>query len=325
MKASGTKQELIMAAATGQAPYSKSNQFLEGFIRWQAAGNPWDWEKYVSQIFGKRNPDSKDMKGVLTSIGIEIVSFDVWPGFSQPDFADCEKYASLINKSYDAKQQIQTDADSDKNIDMDMYKKILPEAESLIIVKKEREGVYYIILSKGQKKSAWFISHTYRLNTVEEGLRITWQPEAFLNFASTLSPISGSDAANRAFEIILWNLAKSGISLISEDMIQRVFGGVIDQATLSIEGMRQEYDENLAQKYGESSENLIAKIEPSDRPLAIIQLANEIIEADVQRRKYAEKNAEDVTNKFKTVEKLLLKVERYRKKMEKKQQSRRKR
>jgi hypothetical protein len=41
----------LIAAATGQAPYRTSNQFLEGFIQWQAAGNPENWETYLYRIF----------------------------------------------------------------------------------------------------------------------------------------------------------------------------------------------------------------------------------------------------------------------------------
>ena len=46
----GVDSHLVIAAALGQAPYRKSNQFLEGFIRWQRAGNPCDWENYLFQI-----------------------------------------------------------------------------------------------------------------------------------------------------------------------------------------------------------------------------------------------------------------------------------
>ena len=41
---------LIIAAARGEPPYRKTNVFLEGFINWQAAGNPNDWNSYIYKI-----------------------------------------------------------------------------------------------------------------------------------------------------------------------------------------------------------------------------------------------------------------------------------
>ena len=45
----------VIAAARNDAPYPKSNVFLEGYIRWHALGKTNEWESYLYQIFGITN------------------------------------------------------------------------------------------------------------------------------------------------------------------------------------------------------------------------------------------------------------------------------
>ena len=86
----------VYAAAMGQPPFRKSNQFLEGFIKWKSIGNAGDWKSYLFQIFGIRNPKKKDVRNSLLKKGIEIIDFYDWPGFSENDVNECKEYTEKI-------------------------------------------------------------------------------------------------------------------------------------------------------------------------------------------------------------------------------------
>lgn len=249
IKDNGPMSHLVMAAAMGQSPYRKSNAFLAGFIRWQAAGNSCDWESYIFQIFERSNPDVEDIRAALKKIGIEVIDFKDWPGFLETDYAERTEYTGKIKKIVDDRSQ-KIPADEMDQL-TDSYKKAEPEAEALIIVKKERNGNYHLISKCGEKSPAWFISHTSILNIIEPGTRITWQPESFLSFASTLAPLADSKSSDQAFETILWGLAQSGLNVLDEKAVIGVFGGAIDQATLNIKELRKAYEDTLSQKYCE--------------------------------------------------------------------------
>ena len=103
---------------------------------------------------------------------------------------------------------------------VDPEKKASPEAEVLQIVRKERAGYYYMLSEEGEQSDSWFISETSILNVVVDGIRITWQPEAFLRFTSTLFPTIDEQATEQAFEILLLELAKSGINLLDEKSLK---------------------------------------------------------------------------------------------------------
>lgn len=313
IKDNGTTSPLVIAAATGQPPYRKSNKFLEGFIRWQIAGNPCDWESYLFQIFGNHNPKAEDIKAAICKLGIEIIAFQDWSGFCDTNFAEVEEYAKKIQNIWEPKQQIPAIRD------VYPYKKAQPEAEALIIVKREREGYFYILSNRGQKSSSWFISDTSILNLIETGSRITWQPDAFLKFASTIFPISDSRSASHAFDTLLWQLAQSGLSLLNEKDISTVFGGVIDQATLSIVEQRQTYEDTLGKKYGEPLEAVMAKVSSMYKPLVALQLANEMAQVEAQRRRRIEMEAAETTKRARNAEKKLEEIEKFRQKMEQKQ------
>ncbi len=307
----GPASPAVIAAAMGQAPYRKSNQFLQGFVRWQSAGNPCDWETYNFQIFGARKPTNKDIKQALGKLGIEVIALEGWPGFVDLDFQVRDEYIERIIGLLLGIEEIGNESQASH-----FREKARPEAEALVVVKREREGTYNILSNEGDGSPSWFISQTSILNAVEKGTRITWQPEAFLGFASTLAPAADPQAADQAFETLLWGLAQSGLSVLDEDIVVRVFGGVIDQATLQIAEQRQRYHETIEEKYGEPLESVLARVSPQNRPLAALQLANEMGEALEKTRHRAEGAADVERRRAELAERKLSEVERFRKKME---------
>lgn len=201
-------------------------------------------------------------------------------------------------------------------IGIDLYKKAGPEAEALLITKKEQDGDYYMLSDSGQNSPAWFISHTSMLNGIIPGSKITWQPEAFLSFVSSLAPVPEARLADRAFEMILWGIAESGLSLLDEDIVESVLGGVIEQATLDIVEQVQVYDDCLADKYGQSVESVMEQVRPASRPLAAIQLANERAQSEERQRKLAQAEAAEAAERAGLAEKEVRKLSHVREKME---------
>jgi len=254
----------------------------------------------------------------LTKLGIEVIDFQDWPGFEQSDFQVSEEYLTKIMEFREGSQQETEDIQSDQAIDK--HRKAEPEGEALVIVKRERNGDYYITSQRGEQTPSWFISQTSILNTVDKGPRITWQPEAFLRFTSTLSFAADGHSSDHAFEALLWGLAQSGLSLLDEKTIQSVFGGAIDQAQINIEQERQLYEDTLEKKYGESLDQVMARLSPSNRPWAALQLANEMAQSLARQHRLAQASAAREKKRAELAEKQLREVERFRRKMEDKRQ-----
>ncbi|MEP7288453.1 MAG: SIR2 family protein [Chloroflexota bacterium] len=336
----GANSIFLKAAATGQSPYKKSNQFLEGFIVWRGAGKVANWESYLFAAFKSRNPSEVDLRNVLQESGIEIIPFQDWPGFSNSDFSEREEQTQKI---VDLRLKYSTSLDDNQyQQELDFSKKAQPEAEALIIIRAERYGQYHIMSQPDQSSPSWFISDTSLLNITEEGQnavspRITWQSEAFLRFASTLVPANEEQASAQAFETILLGIAKSGISVLDEQFIENTLGSSIDQTNLPWDDVRQMYEETLREEYAESFESIMARTPPSKRPLAAIQLANQAaqvksrqLEREQERADTESKRADATQRKLNTISKFTLKQfakrkERAESKKKKQKKNRRKR
>lgn len=318
----GPNSPYVIAAARGEAPFRKSNLFLEGFIRWQSAGNPCNWGSYLYQIFGTYDYAEVDVKNALQKLGIEVIDLVTWPGFSDSHYPEIEEYAHRIASIWDQAQEPQLAADPD--LAVDPYKKAKPEAEAYNIIRREREGDYYIISKRGTKHPAWFISYTSILNIVESRNVITWQPQAFLSFASTICEVTEADLAEQAFERLVLGLAQSGLNFLDDDTIARVFGTVIDQARLDMEELRQVYEETLRSKYGEPVESVLARVPIPYYPIAVTQLAAEMAQVEAERRRIAEIQAKEATERAEQSEKQLKQLQKFRTKLIRKQSSRRK-
>jgi len=314
----GASSYRVMAAARGESPYKKQNEFLSAFIRWQHAGNRSDWRSYLYRIINSTKLDADSVKNSLRDIGIETVCLQDWPGFAEDDYHAIEERIKLIKDSVvSTREQFE---ESDEDILSEAHKKAVPEGEASIIIKKERRGDYYVHSSPGTKSDAWFISKTSILNLVDEGeARITWQPESFFNFASTICTETESEEAAKAFEAILLSVAESGVDLLDDETLGQVFGGIIDQASLSISEERDKYGKAIEEKYGESPDSIMARIAPPDRPMAALQIANEAAQLESERRKTAEEISADAVKRAASAEKELAGVKKFRLKWIRKQ------
>ena len=307
----GADSDYILAGARGDAPYNGQNQFLQGLIRWQADGNPRDWGEYCYVALGSQTPTRSDVRTALEKAGIEVVDFKYWPGFSDENGSERSEYLQRI---CELRLQGLT---SNEIVYNDLYKKAGPEAEALLVVKHERDGTFHVLSEPSHKSPSWFISHTSILNTIDDGLPVTWQPEAFLSFASTLSVKDEDEvSADRAFEALLWNLAKSGLTLLEDEAIMSVFGGVIDQASLRITEQRDLYEKTIAQKYGEPLEDVLSRVPKDHIPMVRTQLLEEMLQAQTQRLRASEARADSASKRAKESERELQNVEHFRRKME---------
>jgi len=307
----GPRSPSVIAGARGDAPYRKGNLFLGGFINWQSAGNPADWDQYLIATVGAANVYPDTVRRALQKLPVETIEFQDWPGFVSGDFAEKEEYVQRVVAVRDPL----TDFDEDE-----LRNKATPEAEAAVVVLRERDGRYHMLSAEGDNSPAWFVSQTSILNTISNGQRITWQPEAFMRFAATLAPAADQEAADRAFETLLWSLVQSGVVVLDDRIATDVFGGIIDQARLTITEQRAAYEKSLANKYGEPIEKVLERVAPLQQPLAALQLAHELAAKESRLRETAQVSAAEANKRAKAAESELAELQEYRQKLKEKQQ-----
>lgn len=323
IKEHGQNSLMVSASAQGEAPYDRKNLFMEGFVNWQAAGNPCDWKRYLFNIFGKHDFKEVNFEETLGVLGIEVIELEVWPGFLTLHHADIADYANQIVDRL--QPYIEEEFENETGRGLDLYKKANPEAEACNIIRKEREGIYHIISEQGKEHLAWFISHTSMLNMLEENVIVTWQPEAFLSYASTLCDMTDAESTKQAFERIVLGMAQSGINLFDDTTIERVFGGVIEQARLDMEELREEYVELLERKYSESIDSVLGKMPAQYIPVAVTQIAAEIAQKEAEKRRSVEAESASKDQRIIQLEKKLKPLEEYKVKLLRRQSKKKKR
>jgi SIR2-like domain len=308
----GPQAPEVLSAARGTAPYRKANLFLEGFINWQVAGNPADWDAYLNSVRGGGSTTRNLVRLALENAQIYSVVFSDWPGFETRDFAEAEESRNKIVDLVPGSNAMSSEEVAALII------KAKPEAEVHVIVSHERDGKYRILSEAGKSSQAWFISSTSILNRVQSDLKITWPPESFLRFASTLLPTTDQETAERAFETLLWTIAQSGLTVLDDRIAVKVFGGVIDQSRLLITDQHASYDRALADKYGTDVGTVLDQVPPLYRPLAALQLANEKAQKEEAGRQAALTVAADERGRVAKAEAELGELKQFRTKLEKK-------
>jgi hypothetical protein len=200
----------------------------------------------------------------------------------------------------------------------DPQRKAKPEAEALIVIQKERAGKLHILSSAPTRSEGWFISHTAILNSLcGDGSRITWSPESFLRFTEGLATGAASSEparADRMFETLLWSVAQSGLSLLDQNTVDAVFGSGGDQCVLNISQQRDQYARLLESKYGAAPDKVLEKVPRADQPLAALQLANELAQAEKTRADSAARESGELRKRLKQADRDLARLSRYRKK-----------
>ncbi len=303
-------------AAEGDTPYERSNQFLHGFVRWRDGGGAGGWAGYLVDAFGVATPTRPDMDSKIGSLGVEVISFPDWPGFSsERDYAEYDKYLHAI-----VQRRCQRGYEQQDEMDGDVYeraeRKARPEAEASVVVLRERAGEFNI-LSKDQIRShAWFISNTSILNLLVDGPRITWQPEAFLRFSDTLPMVSDGRDADQSFAVLLLSIAEGGVPLLAQDEIARVFRSTIDQSRLTLSQQHENYARVIEEKYGEPPDKVLARVAPTERPLAALQLANEAAERLSEQTTALAEGKRQAESEAKAAKSELRELDGFRKKLE---------
>jgi hypothetical protein len=102
--------------------------------------------------------------------------------------------------------------------------------------------------------------------------------------------------------------------------MERVFGGIIDQSALDMTQQLNLYNDTVEQKYGESPQAVMKRVQPIYRPLAALQIANEMAQAEATRRKNAEEIADQERKRANLAEQRLAKLDSFRKKLDTKSQ-----
>lgn len=315
----------VLYAAQGQPPYRKSNQFLEGYIRWQAAGNPADWEGYLQAAFGTRTPSDDDIRDKLEALGVSVIEFQDWPGFVDTMFATRDEKTIRITEMRATEPAIVAEEIDDAYEDeLDASKKAKPEAEAMLVILGERDGSLNILQASSAPSPAWFISHTSILNKLSESdTRITWWPESFLRFTEGLANRSGDTGrAERLFQTLLWTFAQTGTSLLDRRTVEIVFGAVGEQCEVQINEQRERYAKVLSSKYAATPEQLLKSVPKEDRPLAAVQMAFEVAQREASRADALAAQNLELAKKTKAAEGELEKLDRYKKKLSEREEKR---
>ena len=309
----------VIAGAQGNPPYRSQNQFLQGYVNWRASDQP-EWEAYLFAAFGSREPTPDDVRSSLRTVGLEVVHFSDWPGFDNMAYQDRQAaFEQLWSITMERGGGFY--ANEPKKLEH----KIQPEAEAFVVVDHERSGRFCMLSRPGEPTPANFVSSTSQLNLMAPK-KVTWQPEMFLQFANAMLSDYAPGSSDRAFDLVLWNLAQSGVTVLPEMSVKAAFGGVIDQASLVTADQEQAYQAVLESKYGESREAVLAQVPYSDRAMAALQLANEVVEtqarvmADLADSKTnVEARAAAESRRADKAEGTLSKVVRYKHKLDDKQ------
>lgn len=324
LKIHGPTSPEILYAAQGQPPYRKSNQFLQGYIRWQASGNPPDWDLYLHAVFGTMSPDRDVIRSRVEALGITVVNFQDWPGFDQNMFVERDQQRIKITEMRSPEALEKEEEIDEYGETLEASRKAKPEAEAMLVIQGERKGFLHILSDKAGPSQAWFISHTSILNAVcESNLRITWWPESFLRFTESLT--QGSIDAlrtERIFQTLLWTFAQSGVSPIDRNTVEAVFGSIGEQCEVEIKEQRERYASVLSAKYGATPEQVLRSVPLEDRPLAALQMANEVAQIEMERAHVLAQSNQDLAKKAKVMEAELDKLDKYKKKFLKREEIR---
>jgi hypothetical protein len=105
---------------------------------------------------------------------------------------------------------------------------------------------------------------------------------------------------------------------LDERVAAGVFGGVIDEARLSIREQHKAYEEVLGAKYGQSMEEVLERVPAVHQPLAALQLANERAARESELRAKAQAVAAEAVKRATVAEDELSTVQRYRRKLQEK-------
>ena len=220
----------------------------------------------------------------LQQVGIEKLSVEDWPGFEAAHVEYIRGYtaklvaanAKFVSRSTSMVQSVEPERKSE------------PEAEAAVVVLRERSGDYHMLSASGACSPAWFISNTAVLNTLEVGDPITWRPEVFVRFASTLFPESDRAASERAFDTLVWSVAQAGLTVVEESVAEQVFGGAIDQAAIDFRKEKANYASLLSEEYPDIEKSFFVNVPVVERPMVSAQLAFQAAMKETQRRVAAE-------------------------------------
>ena len=307
----------ILALGTGQPPFDRANTFAQGFIRWRAASNAGDWRRYVLQVCGPPVSGRRRTTEALRRVGIEEIPFEDWPGFDPAHTEDVRTYTAALIAA-NARLLARTGAGMVQSAEPD--RKSPPEAEAAAVVRRERLGDYHTLSSPGVPSPAWFISNTTVLNTLANGETITWRPEAFVRFASTLFPESDRAASDRAFDTLIWSVAQAGLIVVEENVAEQVFGRAIDQAAIDFRQEKEHYAALLSEEYPDIEKSFLTNVPVRDRPVVHTQLAFQAAMKETQKREAAEAQRDAALQEKKLLEAELAPLRRFAKKLQKRSQ-----
>jgi len=246
-----------LKAMTGRAG-ERSNAFLEGFVDEIVKGSIIDFSSYLHKICSfpiHTTCTNEDIMHALSKEKIYCYSLDMWDGFDQIMLHERDEQQAQIAK-------LRTERKTYKH-----ERQVKAEAEALIIIKQLRNKTFKI---SGQPFSnAFFISHTRIIDELSgNGAHITMQPEALLQWISTICPVSVEElsvlTSNLIFELTEYNL-----NIIDKSKLSFVFGPLINASKEKLKEEIENHRESIYEKYGAQSATAFSNINDLNAPVVI--------------------------------------------------------
>ncbi len=256
-KISGAPTDSTYRACGGWSG-ARSNAFLEGFVREISDGdcdpNLYAYLKKscLLKLAGKRCPDDC-VESSLSNSGIMCKSLKSWDGFDQLLWGEVEEHRLHIES---------------RRRDLGTYRhdrQTSAEAEVLVLVQGLRTGN----LRSGPESTphAFFISRSRVIdNVVDAATPITINPEALVQWASTLSACGVEELALLT-DRLLWELSENNIKIVDVQLLQRVFGPMIDASKEGLAEVKLKHADLIAERYGEDSERAFVTISEHEYPI----------------------------------------------------------
>ena len=277
---------LLLAVQAG-AGY-KQNLFLDGFTKWSASqGNP-KLYNYMAECLGKDYP--KDLaastKKQILNLGIDVLPFSQWPGFSETLF---ERRDRLSEQIADSRRSRSTYSGSSQC-----------DAEAEVVIITEMANVV-------------FLSQSSFLNNYSSK-PIVWKPETMFRFLTLFSSVP--PATDMLYQCMTQDFFYAGFDIIDEQSITNYASPLVHQARMKLETERAEYEKVLGKDRLTELEAKFEQTPDAQKPFYSMQFAFYVASQAEALRKIAVERATRAEDRTELTQKERKQYERLKAKQE---------
>jgi hypothetical protein len=294
-------RQILDEARRGKA---RANVFLESYLVAPGYGPDAHVQRYFDTVAnaGGGAPDSLSLSAFVQSIGIKVVDFAKWEGYTDSHSRQKEYQVEEIAKR------------RRKNLTYRRPLQVLAEAEVVVIVGGLRNSD--LQLNGEVYADAFFLTHSRVLDGLPgmPAWLCVW-PASLLDWFLSIKDITRADAAG-LFEQILFELSQAGVVILPRGAIIKAFSGVTDASKQKVAEYLSERRELVRERYATDPDLAFKDVDPLAWPQVEHELKEDIVdilEARLERETAAKNRLEEQLKKMKVNEEEL-QLLRFRKK-----------